>query len=274
LIVCVFLKDWRRGSLFSLAAIAPTISFFAFEEWSTRGYFFKHTFFWLHTGYHVDLFADFFFHEFVWENGWIALLILFFLLVKKQRLFLLLLMALATFEVFSLGREGGAENYWMNFTVFGLFFVLESLSEPNRESKKSLWKMAGPVVWLLLAVGVIHGGLDRSLQTPGTNEIAMKRESESFFPPGECLAIDTDLVVMADKRVWLQPIEYTLMYNLGIWQNGPLINDIRQKRFSSIELYDIPHQYFLPDEVVAMIRKNYHVSIRKYGRVWLLPNPT
>ena len=95
---------------------------------------------------------------------------------------------------------------------------------------------------------------------------------EIYAQPGEHLALDLDLPLMAGKRLWVQPAEYTAMVDQGIWSAEPLLKEIRTKKYSTIELYDIPRQYLLPDQVVEEIMRNYHMGIRKYGRLWMVPN--
>jgi hypothetical protein len=109
---------------------------------------------------------------------------------------------------------------------------------------------------------------------PSGGDINMKYDAavEIYAQPGEHLALDLDLPLMAGKRLWVQPAEYTDMVAKGLWSAEPLLEEIRAKKYSTIELYDIPRQYLLPEQVVQEIMRNYHVSIREYGRLWLVPN--
>src|SRR5579859_1115292 len=110
---------------------------------------------------------------------------------------------------------------------------------------------------------------------PPAAEINMKFNAmQEFKKPGNDLALDMDLLTMAGKPILLQPAEYKFMVDKGTWSPEPLLADIRSKRFSTIELYNLPEQFNLPKAVTAEILRNYHPYLRRYGRVWLAPDPS
>lgn len=122
----------------------------------------------------------------------------------------------------------------------------------------------------MLPVTAIQG---KSPDVPSADEISMKSEAAQIYKGlGEHLALDSDLLLMAGKRIWIQPFEYFAMVKRGHWKMDPLLNDIRTKKYSTIEIYDMPGQYLLPQPIVDEIGKNYHVVIRRFGRLWLFPN--
>lgn len=273
---CVIRRDWKRAVTFLSFSLVPVGLMVLEESWTTQGFFLKHVYSWLNTGYDWRLLGNWLFNDFFIENGWLLSLIVLLAVIKEQPLFLVIQMVLVSLELFSLGREGGAENYWLGFSLFGLFFVLESLQLPWRQGfKPDLWgKRIQWACLFLFAVNIIRGGVDRTVAVPSLSEMQMKRNALTFFAKGDALVLDLDLMVMSGRKIWVQPYEYTRMVSLGFWSAEPLIQDVQKKKFATIELYDMPQQYLLPEKVVDTIRKNYHVTMRKYGRVWLSPNKT
>ncbi len=276
LLICLLRRDWKKTSVFFLSSLVPVATVVLGETWVTQGLFLKHVFTWLNTGYDWSLLKNWLLRDFFAENGWLLSLIVLLAVLKEQPLFLLLQMGLVSLELFSLGRQGGAENYWLGFSLYGLFFVLESLWAPWRKGfTADLWEKR--LQWaclFLFAVSIVRDGMDRTVIVPSQAEVTMKQDALGFFAPGDALALDSDLMIMSGRRIWIQPYEYTRMVNLGFWSSEPLIRDVQSKKFGTIELYDLPSQYLLPEIVVAAIRANYHLTIRKYGRVWLSPNKT
>jgi hypothetical protein len=183
--------------------------------------------------------------------------------------------ALSCLWVLGLGREASAENYYLEFSLFGLYFLGEGwLGEGSRSSKTSSFISLGSLWHWAVFAGVFSLMLLAWPQAPNFSVERMKSDVLPLYQqPGECLSLDVDLPVMAGKRVWIQPLEYTHMVEKGAWSVAPLLEDIRGKKFASVELYDIPRQYLLPQTAVDEIEKNYKVVFRAYGRKWYRPKP-
>jgi hypothetical protein len=183
--------------------------------------------------------------------------------------------ALSLLWVLGLGRETGAENYYLEFILYGIYFLGEGwLSREQTGYGKGSGRIKNPEILLmaLLTAGLASFGFREWPHAPPAGEMSMKGEMlEIYRLPGEHLALDLDLPLMAGKRLWIQPAEYCALVNKGFWSEEPLLGDICSKKFSTIELYDIPQQYLLPPRVVEEIKKNYYVAERKYGRLWLEP---
>ena len=128
------------------------------------------------------------------------------------------------------------------------------------------------VLTAILALGVFFFQVRPWPTVPADEVVQMKGQAlKEFQVPGEVLALDMDLALMAGKKIWLQPMEYTRMVESGAWSDKYLLRDIREKKYSIIEIYDLPEQYLLTRAVQEGILKNYTIRSRKYGRLWLVP---
>jgi 4-amino-4-deoxy-L-arabinose transferase-like glycosyltransferase len=272
---CLWKRRWKKLGLFLAASLIPVAAVGAWENAQSGGLFFLHTFLWLHTGYHWDLLWSWISAGFIHETWWLLILMVPLLLVRKIHPLLICQLLFSTIALLSLGREGGAENYWLEFSLYGIFLIGEGYhSRPAPSYSSPAWRngISWAVVMILLA------GLCSSLllARPGpvsADTITMKNDAVKFLGRGENLVLDTDLALMAGQKVWIQPMEYTAMVDQGFWPVGPLVQDIKNKKFDTIELYDLARQYLLPQPVVDEINLDYHPVLKKYGRVWLAPNP-
>jgi hypothetical protein len=178
--------------------------------------------------------------------------------------------------VLGLGRQGAAENYYLEFILFGLFLMGEGWTAAWERPLKPR-ALGVPLLFACLPVaGLASFNLCGKPwpSPPSLEERGMKEDVERLYAgPGEHLALDMDLPLLAGKRIWIQPLEYTWMVEKGFWDERPLLDAIRTKKFLTIELYDIPEQYLLPPGTVREIQKDYHIFLRDYGRVWLAPDP-
>lgn len=272
---CFKERKGRDFLLYSLAALLPPAALLAILQGMTGGWFLKYILWWAPLGYQPALLAHYLTTSFLPECGWIlagAALAWPFTkgLARYQA-------ALSLTWVLGLGRQGAAENYYLEFILFGLFLIGEGWT--SAWGRAWSFKTGGrPVLRSLL---VVLGLASFSFcgkpwpSSPSIEEQRMKADAAKIYlSPGEHLALDLDLPLLAGKRIWLQPLEYTWMVGKGLWSEEPLLNDIREKKFSTIEFYDIPEQYLLPPGVVGEIEKNYHPFLRQYGRIWLAPNPS
>ncbi len=274
-IYCLARCQWARLGSYALFSIAPLALVFGIEQAQTHGLFYDHTVAWLNTGFDASAFWYFLSRVFWKEAGIVLLAVVVLWVMKKIPLLLSIQMVGSLISLLSLGRILGAENYWLGFLLYGVFFVGEaSAASPNpalswRPSPKAQdWGRA-----LLGAAFLVSALSGKWPSTPPEADAAMKKEAAKIYESGENhLALDLDLPVMAGKKVWIQPAEYMAMVKRGIWSAEPLIRDIRSRKFSTIELYDIPDQYLFPQLVVQEIKNNYHVKIREFGRLWFVPN--
>jgi len=183
-------------------------------------------------------------------------------LLKWQVLFSVL-------QLLSLGRNGGAENYWLEFWLYGILFIAEGiwfLPSPKKSAVPSWFP------FLLALAAILSSLMCPWPQVPSDQTVQMKLEASKYYKiPGDYLALDLDLPLMGGKPIYYQPVEYQYLFLKDRWKLDPLLADIRTGKFVSIELYDIPTQYLLPDRVVKEIETDYRLAWKAYGRRWYVP---
>ena len=173
---CFFKKKWKNLSVFFSFALGPVFLVCFVENLTTGGLFFRHTVSWLSTGYRWGLLWYWLTNDLVREAGWLLALVLILVLTVKNPALLAWQLLFTTFTLFSLGRLGGAENYWLEFFLFCLFFAGESIATgeaftwvPNRWWARARWMIILTLV--LLFVTSIRG---KGPTLPSADEIAMK----------------------------------------------------------------------------------------------------
>ena len=262
-------KHWRKLGWFLLGAVPPFMVLVVGEEWSTHGMFLKFTALWLDTGYDLKTLFYFFFHGFLREAGWLVIGVVVIRywripnpLLKWQVLFSVL-------QLLSLGRNGGAENYWLEFWLYGILFIAEGiwlLPSPKTSAVPNWFP------FLLAPAAILSSLMYPWPQVPSDQTVQMKLEASKYYKiPGDYLALDLDLPLMGGKPIYYQPVEYQYLFLKDRWKLDPLLADIRTGKFVSIELYDIPTQYLLPDRVVKEIETDYRLAWKAYGRRWYVP---
>jgi hypothetical protein len=274
-VYCLFSKRWKNLFMFYAACLIPVGMVVVWESVVTGGLFSRHTFVWLNTGFKWDLLWYWLSNDLIVEAGWLLALLLIVLFSMGVPALLGWQMLFGTLNLISLGRLTGAENYWLEFILMALFCVGECAGRekhsprlPSQFGKWARWAMVIGIAFILCSS--IKGNKP---EVPSASEVEAKMDAAKIYDmPGEHLALDTDLPLMAGKRIWIQPHEYSAMVKQGFWSVDPLIRDIRTKKYSTIEIYDLPVQYLLPQPIVDEIGKNYHVVLRRFGRLWLSPN--
>ncbi len=258
----VLKRHWSRLFLFLSAALIPWGLVTGILEYQTQGFYLKYTHEWLGIAYRPELFWGFIRGSFLPEMGWLwiagaAVLVVGHPLLRLQWIVSVLWLG-------ALGRMTSAENYMLEFVLYGFLAF--------GEGGIYLKKAGRFMVPALLATGLVCFAFRPALRIPDQNERSMKRAVLPIYEKeGEHLALDLDLPLMAGKKLWVQPLEYTSMVETGKWSSQALIRDIRDRKFSTVELYDIPEQYLLPPDVVRAIDIHYEVFLRAYGRKWLKP---
>jgi hypothetical protein len=214
--------------------------------------------------------AHFLTQNLIREAGWLILgviLVIFFrpipILLKCQIFF-------ASLQLIELGRNGCAENYYLEFYLYGLLLVGEGWWVFGSRFDR-MNRILVPAVFVVTAFGFLSQCAWPS--APSTQTKEMKLDALKIYrATGPHLSLDLDLPLMAGHRIWYQPVEVNYLYEKGHWDLGPLLQDLKEKKFTTVEFYDLPSQYLLPAPVVDAVQKNYHIAIRKYGRIWFVPN--
>ncbi len=262
-------RRWKDFQRFVFPGLLFPLGVYGYETWKTHGLFLKYTGSWLDTGFDARLLGQLF-SGFLGEVGWLVVALA--LGICGVRPLAVCQILLSSLQLLGLGRSGGAENYWLEFWLYGFFLLGEGLrreSRPSASSGLGEWGKGKWALFLLLLWGYLTLLGKEWPGLPSRDVIALKMEvSKIYEEPGEHLALDLDLPVMAGRRIWVQPVEYGYMVQKGRWNLQPLLSEIQEGKFKTIELYDIPRQYLLPQPVVDEIERDYRVVLRVSGRKW------
>ena len=267
-------KKWKNAAVYLCSALIPVLVLSALLQVHTGGMYLKYTLLWVPFGFQGDLLLHYLRHSFLPECGWLLIAVFLTWIFRETSTLAKCQVVFSTIWVLGLGRSAAAENYYLEFIIFGIYFCGEGWLKEAPLSGNIRRPMLSKALWgSILFAGLFcltHGPWPLP---PSMGSEQMKFEMLPIYQrPGEHLALDLDLPLMAGKRLWLQPLEYTQMVKNRLWSAEPLLREIREKKYSTIELYDIPVQYLLPSSVVEEIDRNYHSELKKYGRVWLVPN--
>lgn len=267
-------KRWDSLTVFLVCSVGIAALVMFFFQWESHGLFFvgmvAST-----SGYDPGALWHFIGGSFLPESAWLVAAVGLTWIWGRVPILLKIQMAISLLWLFSLGHPNGAENYYLEPILFGILTVGESLRDPHPKDRGGRREVVFQgAMCLLFLIGFFQLIRLPWPQAPSAEEQEMKRSaSEIFKIPGEHLAMDEDLLLMAGKRVWVQEHGYRDLVDNGWLDAAPLVEAIRHRFFASIELYDMPRQPFLPEAVEQEIRADYEVRIRKWGRVWLYPKP-
>jgi hypothetical protein len=255
---------------FLLGALGPVLVFLGVAQWQTSGMYWIQTIRWAALGFSKQRFLHFMLHGFLKEAGWLFVLVLLTLKLKTIPVLLKIQLGLAFLSLWTLCRDGSAENYFMEFILYGLFAAGEGWAKKEKKSEKHFrLSCAGG---LLLLTGTIFLSLAPSPSVPSADEIKMKQSAAAIYQKGQYhLALDNDLPVMAGKPIWYQPSGIISVLQADAWDPAPLLNDIQSHKFTTIEFYDLPHQTLYAPVVEQAVLQNYRIGWKAYGRVWYVP---
>jgi len=255
---------------FLLGALGPVLVSLAVLQWQTGGMYWIDTIRWAALGFSLQRLFHFILHGFLKEAGWLAALVILTLKFKKLPLLLKFQQALSFLSLWTLCRDGSAENYYMEFILYGLFAAGEGWAYHEKKPAEHVWLPCAAGV--LVLTGVIVLSLAPGPSVPSVDEIKMKESVSSIYQKGQYhLALDNDLVVMAGKPIWYQPSGIISILQAGAWDPASLLRDIQNHKFTTIEFYDLPHQYLYAPLVEQTVLQNYRVGRKAYGRVWYVP---
>lgn len=270
---CLLEKRLRPLALFAVCALLPVAVLFLALEVSSHGWFFFWNFRSLPLAYHWAGFVHYLKTALLPEAGWLVLALAGTWVLRELPLFLKCQLVFSSLLLLGLGREGAAENYLLEFWLYSLFALGEGWAlAPAVRTKGTApaWTRWAMVCLLLLGSALL---LRRPLpRIPGQAEMDMKASALSLYRmPGEHLALDLDLPLMAGKKVWLMPMEYRAMVERRGLDMTPLLRDIEQGKFATIEVYDLPEQYLVPAALTRAVEQHYKVGLKAFGRVWYVP---
>ncbi|HVZ81109.1 MAG TPA: hypothetical protein VHE12_10015 [bacterium] len=262
--------DYRVLARFLAFSLVPVAAAYLLLQWSSGGWFFFWNFRALPLTFHWSGFFYYLRAAVVPEEGWLFLAVGLTLILRDLRPLLKWQLFFSFLLLLALGREGAAENYLLEPWLYGIFALGEGWGRVVGKSKAPSW--AGWTVACLLLVGLLLFLVRPLPRLPSREEMAMKSSALSIYrQPGEHLALDADLPLMAGKKVWIMPMEYTAMVESGKLDMGPFLKAIRERKFATIELYDLDRQYLLPAKAVEAVEASYQVAFKGFGRRWYVP---
>ncbi len=286
-LTCLFEKRWKDMLLFGTAFVCPSLVSVIFLQHLSHGFYWKQTVLWVpEYGFQPSLLSYYIKTSFLPECGWLLAGVIVTALWKKTSLLSKCQVLLTLLFVMGMARKTSAENYYLDFILYGLFFLGEGWFSPEKAFNQkvgmlpfipqSKWINAALNSKFIFLIILVWGFFSFSSRPwpwpPSRTDIGMKMQALGLYrAKGEYLALDLDLPLLAGKRLWIQPAEYTALVEKGYWSPSSLIRDIREKKFVTIELYDIPQQYLLPADVVEEINRSYRVFLRGFGREWFAP---
>jgi hypothetical protein len=273
----------REAAIFLTCALAPVAVFLVAAQLKTDGMCWTHTVKWAAVEFSWAQLFHFLGKGLLPEAGWLVIGIGSTLWAKRLSLLLKCQLSLAVLSLWTLSRDGAAENYYMELLWVGLLVMGEGWASLNKTALPLGVKVRTlPVLpikgWmtfipsLVLLTGLLSYSRSPALPLPSVEVMEGKLKMlELYRGEGEHIALDADLPVMSGKRIWYQHSGILAIEKAGKWDPAPLLADIQAKKFSTIELYDLPKQYLISEKVEQAIRDNYKPVLRQYGRVWLAP---
>ncbi|GEM_PF-1397848 len=263
-------RRWKPTFTFMAASWGTAVLILGLLDLWTGGLFHLHVIVWARGFMIPGRFASF-----ITGSWWrecslpTAMALMAFLLGRKPNPTVLAYGLGSALGLASLGRVGSAENYYLEFLLAMFLWIGEGWGVP--EARTPTWK--GWVSALgVLALTVSFLSMPAPT-VPSPEERAQKTEAASWLrkDPGQVLLLDTDLALLSGHEVWYQPSTFGALYGMGSWNGSDLQDDLSQRIFRWVEIYDLPVQDRLPPPILESIRKYYRVEFRRFGRIWLKP---
>jgi hypothetical protein len=278
ILFALFRRQKREAAIFLACSLGPVLILAGVAQGVTGGMFWAHAVTGTAVGFNPDQLFHYLGKGLLPEAGWIVAGIGLTFWMKRFSLLLRCQLLLSVLSLGTLSRYGAAENYFMEFLWVGLLVVGEGWAGCRLVRTAASFgggrraEVLRHVPAVLLVAGLISYSRFQAPLLPSAQVMEEKAGMLGLYhQDGEHFALDVDLPVMAGKKVWYQPTGVLAVETTGVWDPAPLLEDIRRKKFSTIELYDLPKQYLVTERVERAIRENYKPVLRRYGRVWLAP---
>jgi hypothetical protein len=183
----------------------------------------------------------------------------------------------ATASALTIGKIGSNVNYLMEFCAglcLGIGAVL-AWSASNQKLKPllaaGLGVLALQTLWLGKETLDNESGLLRGRQTASKDLIWL--ENIVLQSDGQVLGDEhMGMLTLSNKPLLIQPFEVTQLANDGLWDQQPLLNAIRERKFSHILIHDFPgfpvYKERWTPEMLNMIQSEYSVK-QKLGGTWV-----
>jgi hypothetical protein len=141
----------------------------------------------------------------------------------------------------SVGKIGASSNYWLEWSaaaaaLSGILAVRSAHLPPGATG----WYLRSLVGALLIAVPAYQATAYEALQLRLTGETAGLRDQAQLArtvarEPGDVLADEPGVVLAAGKTLEFEPI-FTLLAEQGLWDQSPILAEIRNRRFGLVLL--------------------------------------
>jgi hypothetical protein len=151
ILTLVVRKKWAWLGWFALSSIGTAALVLSLLQWYSRGLFFLNSF-GMGGDYQFELLWYFLCHSFFPEAGWLVGLTVLAFGAGRVPLFWKFLLFFSILNLFTLGHPDGAENYYLEFILYGILASGEALWSKQRKFIGREWPVGreGAVVFLLV----------------------------------------------------------------------------------------------------------------------------
>lgn len=214
---------------------------------ATHGEFFRHTVIYTMGEYDIAEFGRWM-GEYLNLHGVVTALVLIFSIVgwRKEPLRLpILFWGLSLAVSLTAGKEGSSINYFLEFWAASCLLTGLMLGELARDTGGTWSRVAGPAVVgvLLIQILVLHYRTDFNAVRDTYRQSSRMLTRYIQQTPGEVLSEYTGYLVTNGKTPVYQPFSMTQLAERGIWDEGPLIEDIKRQRFGLIIMTNVGKAY-------------------------------
>lgn len=268
LAVFVFLgaQSWRKAFLFATSLGIAVLSIGGFLNWLTDGGFVFHTITAMTDRFSVDRLCEW------WGNNFyiyaplvvLAMFELFHFIQSRQWHWLIMAYLIGgIFSSLMVGRVGSHLNYFLEFIAAMSLLVGMALARWRKEIPAILHSL----LLLTLAFQICWSN-DKSRIF--TSQVSIRRTFEAELrqleklirsAPGPVLADEMmSALVVCNRDVLIQPNEFARMSGRGIWDQSPVVSDIRARKFALVLITNISESMIAErwtPEMLAAIKQNY-----------------
>ena len=187
----------------------------------------------------------------------------------------------AAVPLVGLAKVGSNYNYWLELAAVSSILGTHGLwlGRPDLGARLAAllrWLSLAAVVLVGIAVGVRSPGLWPSAVPAHELQLVIERVRAE---PRDVLAVPLDVVVLADRPVLLEPYVFSIRYDQGLWDPGPLVRRVCDGGVGLVVLdrpleSDIPpyHGHTLwPAPVLQALRATMLLERQHAGRYLYVP---
>lgn len=192
----------------------------------------------------------------------------------------------AALTLATIGKIGASSNYWLEVTLATAVLTGIVASRISRESMAAVpfrpaGLAAGVLASLLMAVPAYQANVTAVVERYFAPEKVLWQlpvASHIASQPGELLTDDPGLALLAGKSIEFESIIFTILATQGIWDEQPILNAVRSRRFTQIVLtmsLDSPQEPPIAarwtETVRQAMRESYEATGYESGYWWYRP---